>query len=99
MIYDNVAAIVDNDGKHGQLNVGTLIQIGTGWRAMDLPKSEAGDGFFFTAILTQPQQPETPGPGGLDEKMQRMLSELEATDKGSAFRPRRGPCQTASEAG
>ena len=43
IVYDNVTAVVETDGKHGQLVIGTLIKIGDTWRMFDLPKNLAGD--------------------------------------------------------
>jgi thiol-disulfide isomerase/thioredoxin len=80
VIYDNAAAIISTGGQNGQLVVGTLIQVGSSWRTVDLPKSEVGDGFFFAAMM-RPRQTETEVPGGIDENMQKLLSDLEAVDK------------------
>src|SRR5690606_22181134 len=38
-VYDNVTAVVETDGKHAQLLVGSLIKVGDGWRAIDLPSN------------------------------------------------------------
>ena len=86
LVYDNVAAIIDTQGRNGQLTVGALISVGTGWRIIDLPKkSESNDGSFLIWNL-RPQQPETAVEGGMDEQMQKLLSDLERVDK--ALHPR-----------
>lgn len=83
IIYDNAAAVIANGGQNSQIVVGTLIQIGSAWRAIDLPKSEAGDGFFFTSLMrAKPAESETAS--GIDEQMQKFLADLEVIDKALA---------------
>ncbi|MEZ6098002.1 MAG: thioredoxin-like domain-containing protein [Pirellulaceae bacterium] len=36
-VYENVVAMVENDGKHVQLPIGTLVKVQNGWRAIDIP--------------------------------------------------------------
>ena len=31
-VYENVVAIVETAGKHGQVQIGTLVQVGDCWR-------------------------------------------------------------------
>ncbi len=88
IVYENVVAMVDTDGKHGEVLIGTLIRVGDAWRVVDAPKSidpnrqEMVDtGKFFTpASYSRPDvaghSPE--GPGG---ETQKLLRELEALDK------------------
>ncbi len=82
-IYDNAAAVIATGGQNSQLVVGTLIQVGTAWRAIDLPKSEAGDGFFYTAIMPT-KTPDSEASAGIDEQTQKYLSDLEVIDKALA---------------
>jgi thiol-disulfide isomerase/thioredoxin len=37
-IHDNVAALVDNNGKNSQLAIGTLVLVGDAWRIIDAPQ-------------------------------------------------------------
>ena len=84
IVYDNAAAIVaTDDQQHGQVVIGTLVQVGTGWRVVDLPKSEVGDGFFFTRI-DRPKQSDSAAAGGFDEQTQKLLTTLETVDKALA---------------
>ncbi len=71
-VYENVVAVTESAGKAGQLPIGTLVQVGEVWRAIDLPvgttegqaQSVAG-GFFFAsarssnAPSTASDEPET----------------------------------------
>ena len=57
VVYENVVAIVDTEGKDAQVLIGTMIKVGDCWRLIDAPtvpdagnasQSEvAGSGFFF----------------------------------------------------
>ncbi len=38
-VYENVVALLETNDKPQQLLVGTLIQIGDTWRAIDLPRA------------------------------------------------------------
>ena len=84
-VYENAVAVVETDGEHGQVLVGTLIQIGDLWRLIDLPQPLGADtadvaakGFFFQPPSVQ--QPGVPaaGPG---EQSQKLLDELEKLDQ------------------
>lgn len=78
--YDNAAAIVDTAGKHSQVSIGTLVRVGDGWRVIDLPKSEASAGFFYTSVDRAPDVIEG-DVGNVSEAMQSLLGELERIDK------------------
>lgn len=38
IIYDNAAAVIDTEGKHGQIALGSIIKVGNAWRLIDLPQ-------------------------------------------------------------
>ena len=40
-VYENVAAIVESGGKTGEVLVGTLVQVGDGWRVIGAPRLAA----------------------------------------------------------
>lgn len=91
VVYDNVTAVVETDGKHSQLIVGTLIKIGDNWRIFDLPKNLAGDtastnvGYFFQASHSKRSDTEEAAPmGGVSAEMQKFIAELEKIDKSLA---------------
>ncbi|MEK6234351.1 MAG: hypothetical protein N2C14_06545, partial [Planctomycetales bacterium] len=55
-VYENVVALIETEGDHRMLGVGTLIQVGDAWRVIDVPKLYSADsqqvtssGFFFRA--------------------------------------------------
>ena len=78
LIYDSVAAIVETEGRHSQVFVGTLVHVGNGWRVIDLPKSEASDGVFVSRVV---RQPTLPADAGITETTQKLIDELQRIDK------------------
>lgn len=83
--YENVIAIVDNDGTSQQLMVGTLVQIGNAWRLADLPRTISSDsvladsGLFFPASASN-RVGSSASESGLSQEVQRLLTELERID-------------------
>jgi thiol-disulfide isomerase/thioredoxin len=92
MVYDNVTTVVETDGKHGQLVIGTMIKIGDTWRVFDLPKNLAGDqtaaasvGYFFqAAINARPEVPENVPGSTVNPALQKLLGTLDKLDKSIA---------------
>jgi thiol-disulfide isomerase/thioredoxin len=91
IVYDNVAAVVETDGKHSQLIVGSLVKVGETWRLIDLPRNlsvggtpeNAVLGYFLQASLSS-RRPETAlanEPMGVSPEMQKLITELEKIDK------------------
>jgi thiol-disulfide isomerase/thioredoxin len=83
-VYENVVAIVEGGGKHGQLQIGTLVQVGDAWRAIDLPHPMIDgqaevipNGYFFQASMPQRNGPAVAGPS---EALQKLLNELSTLD-------------------
>ncbi|MBX9792166.1 MAG: redoxin family protein [Pirellulales bacterium] len=90
LVYENVVAVIDSEGKHGQVPIGTLIQVGNNWRllgAPDLAAEEglADSGLFFRVVPNVPA-PAADGqtPGAPDKATQDLLAKLEEVDKASA---------------
>ncbi len=84
-VYENVVAIVETGPQHGQVQIGTLVQVGNVWRVIDVPhpvsegQSElVATGFFFRTPA--PQQPVMQT-GAPSEKMQQLLAEMEKLDQ------------------
>jgi thiol-disulfide isomerase/thioredoxin len=82
-VYENVVAIVERESKHGQVQIGTLIQVGDVWRVVDVPQlvfadtPVANSGFFFQ--MNTPDRTRTPASGATGE-FQKLLSQLEGID-------------------
>ncbi len=78
MVYENVMAMVENDGKPQAVSVGTLVRVGDTWRLIDLPSlSENGTEPFFFPMPRPQQQDGTPIAGQPSEKMQEIMKELQ----------------------
>ena len=65
-VYENVFAVVETGGKHGQVQIGTLLRVGDVWRLIDAPAIAADGraetspaGFFFAAAV--PNHPNVHG--------------------------------------
>ncbi len=87
-VYENVVAIVETAGKNGQVQIGTLIQVGDDWRVIDLPRETAegqadspSAGFFFQASMVHRNDS---GGGDSSGGNQKLLAELEKLDQGAA---------------
>ena len=87
-VYENVVAIVETAGKNNQLHIGTLVQAGDGWRAIDLPQEiaegradSAPAGFFFQASMVRRSDSSGAAPG---ENSQKLMADLEKLDQAAA---------------
>lgn len=88
MVYENVVAMVETAGRHGQVHIGTMIRTSAGWRVVSAPQpieegqAEAPEaGIFFAAHRSNVPEVESGGP---DAQTQKLLAELEKLDKQSA---------------
>ena len=83
-IYDNVAAIIESEGKTRQLPIGTLVRVGETWKLIGIPASLSNadqiTGFFFQAqpsrqavAGTQVQPPNA--------QFQKLLQQLDGLEK------------------
>lgn len=84
-VYENVVAIVQTGETHGQVQIGTLVQVGDVWRVIDLPQvtsdgqaEVASPGFFFQASIVR-RGPSANVETG--EESQKLLAELEKLDQ------------------
>jgi TolA-binding protein/peroxiredoxin len=88
-VYENVVALIELEGKPSQLWIGTLVQIGSTWRMIEAPRVVSADeaaaaqegGIFFRAPAPQQPQAAQPQNAAADEKMQKLLSDLEELDR------------------
>jgi thiol-disulfide isomerase/thioredoxin len=83
-VYENVVAIVQTGEVHGQVYVGTLVNVGDVWRIIDLPQpisdaepQLAASGFFFRSPMEN-RAPITRAGSG--EEAQELLGKLEELD-------------------
>ena len=83
-VYENVVAIVRSGDEHSQVQIGTLVDVGEGWRVIDVPNpispsdgQLASSGFFFRSAADGPAQMVSTGPS---EQAQELLAQLEKLD-------------------
>ncbi|HEV3005508.1 MAG TPA: thioredoxin-like domain-containing protein [Pirellulales bacterium] len=92
LVYENALALVETDGKHSQLPIGTLVQVGDAWRLVDAPAlgedqaDVVAGGIFFAVLSRGITTSDGTGGGGLgsDAKTQEMLARLESLDQAAA---------------
>src|SRR4029079_17134539 len=77
--YENVVAMIDTNGKDGQVQVGTIVKVGDQWRVIDAPAASDASGnvanargFFFNA-------PTRGGSGAAGEGGDEVGEALQAT--------------------
>lgn len=93
-LYDNVTAVVETEGKHGQLLVGSVVKAGDCWKLIDLPASLAGDAtanntaaaggsyFFHASLERRASNSDSPAsPMGVSPEVQKLVVELQKIDK------------------
>ncbi len=83
VVYENVAAMVDTDGKQGLVQIGTMIRYGDAWRLIDAPRMSSGDGNNFTtaSFFFTPTRNSVVGSSGgstvVNGQVQKLLADLE----------------------
>lgn len=90
VVYENVAAVVQQQGQHLQVSIGTMIQIGSLWRLIDLPQNLTDEqltgrttGYFFASGPADFDRDTTnPPANAANEKIQQLLGQLEQIDQG-----------------
>jgi len=84
MVYENVVAMIETDGKASQLPIGTLVRVGDGWRLISLPVvtngSESTPQFVFFEAVTQQTFEAHSVTAGINEKTERLVDRLEKID-------------------
>lgn len=81
--YENVAAVIETEGKHAQVPIGTLVQSGANWRLIDLPaiaadeKVAAAGGYFFNVMSTPVARPQATEVDPEFQKLADSLAEIE----------------------
>ena len=92
IVYENVLAMVETEGKDSQVQIGTLVKVGDVWRVIDAPtipestdKITEADGFFFNTPSRGPETGSaTASEGAPNEQVQKMMDELSKLDEAVA---------------
>jgi len=84
--YENVVAMVETAGKHGQVQIGTLVRLGDTWRVIDVPELQQGaeakvaaSGFFFQTAARSSETGEA-GEGSANGAVQKLMVDLGKLD-------------------
>jgi thiol-disulfide isomerase/thioredoxin len=86
VVYENVVAVIETSGTHGQVPIGTLIKVGDAWRAIDLPVNSpqgqggAEGGFFFASARGASATPASTTSSDADA-WQPWIAKLEEVDQ------------------
>ena len=78
-VYENATAMIESGGKHSQLPIGTLVQVGDAWRLIDAPQ-EGGNVFYQASMPSRADS----SAGGIGEASQQLLAKLEDLDRTAA---------------
>ena len=82
MVYENVVAMFESEGKSGQLMVGTLVQVGDKWTMVTLPNVGSDDGTLTqSGIFFNPGAANTDSTPVSDEELQTLVTQLESLDQ------------------
>jgi thiol-disulfide isomerase/thioredoxin len=80
IVLDNATALVEADGKHEQVFLGTLVAVGETWKMIDVPavgsENQPQDGGFLLAAAA-PTPTNAAAGNAPNEEMQKLMSELE----------------------
>ncbi len=87
LVYENVSAMTESGGKHGQLAIGTLVKVGNTWRMVDIPAalmdedSRLTAAYFFEPTLNKTPDAPTPPEGAISKEMKALVDRLSQLDK------------------
>ncbi len=86
VVLDSAAAVVENGGQHTQLFIGSLVQVDSCWKLVDMPRQLVSDapvaeGGVFFHMPGSTTAAEEGLPMGLSEAEQRLVERLEAMDR------------------
>lgn len=89
LVIDNASALIETGGKHEQIYLGTLVQIGDTWKLIGAPTLGGNDGQPTTGLLTQTLEAGAGGgnDAGPNDAMQQLMTELEKLDREAANLP------------
>ncbi len=87
-VYENVVAITETDGANGEVQIGTLIELGEVWRVVELPvpvtnvqDQLAAEGIFFGSPVPRQAEPQQTAE---DSATQELLGKLQQLDAAAA---------------
>lgn len=82
-VYENASALIDAGGAPEQLLLGSMVQVGDGWRLVEAPRAGA-DGPELANLFSVPTHSAVRTTGAPSDKVQKWMTELEQLDRQSA---------------
>jgi thiol-disulfide isomerase/thioredoxin len=84
VVYENVMAMIETEGKSDQLPVGAIIKVGDLWRLIDVPPiagaTDKVHGFTVFIPFREPTQGLDEAQGAPSEKVQQLIEEVQKLD-------------------
>jgi thiol-disulfide isomerase/thioredoxin len=85
IVYENVSAMTETDGKSQPVSIGTLVQVDATWRLIDLPPldtalASAPTGHFFAQVTPRVEATTASEPSNTAE-IQKLVDQLGTLDK------------------
>lgn len=88
LVYENVAAMIQNGSRTDQVLLGTVIQVENAWRLVDAPEISSDDrmaslGYFFNPPTAAGHDRQSPDSSGPSKEVQELMAKLEQLDQQS----------------
>jgi thiol-disulfide isomerase/thioredoxin len=84
VVYENVMAMIETDGKSDQMPVGTIVKVGDLWRLIDVPAmtgaTDQREGLTVFIPFRQPTQGADETAGAPSAKVQELIDEVQKLD-------------------
>ncbi|QDT69468.1 thiol-disulfide oxidoreductase [Planctomycetes bacterium MalM25] len=80
VVYENASALIDAGGTPEQLLLGSMVQVGDGWRLVEAPRAGA-DGPELANVFSVPTHSASRATGAPSDKVQKWMTELEQLDR------------------
>ena len=84
VVYENVVAMIDTDGKADQMPVGTIVKVGEVWRLIDVPPmtgaNDKPQGLTVFIPFREPTQGVEEASGAPSEAVQKLIDEVQKLD-------------------
>lgn len=80
VVYENASALIDAGGAPEQLLLGSMVQVGDGWRLVEAPRAGA-EGPELANVFSVPTYSNAPSTSAPSDKVQKWMTELEQLDR------------------
>ncbi len=84
VVYENASALIDADGTPEQLLLGSMVQVGSGWRLIEAPRSGSTGPELANVFSVPTISGSRAATGAPSDKVQSWMSELDKLDRQAA---------------